>query len=100
MLMALLVQFGSGLLLTFYFTPTVADACSSVALAMRFYQNGLSSRGKHASAGFPFSRAAVGLRFDWCVSGAGGIAAMAHLLISWFILPALEAAVMPRNNVA
>ena len=32
------------------------------------------------------------------VPAAGGIAAMAHLLISWFILPALEAAVMPRNN--
>ena len=37
----------------------------------------------------------------WLIEGSlEPIAAMAHLLISWFILPALEAAVMPRNNVS
>lgn len=34
-LMAFVVQCTSGLLLTFYFTPTVVDACSSVALHLQ-----------------------------------------------------------------
>jgi cytochrome b6 len=46
-LMALLVQFGSGLLLTFYFTPTVADACSSVALLQLRAADGWFPRSLH-----------------------------------------------------
>ena len=46
-LMALLVQFGSGLLLTFYFTPTVADACSSVALLQLWAADGWFPRSLH-----------------------------------------------------
>jgi len=46
-LMALLVQFGSGLLLTFYFIPTVADAYSSVAFLQLWATDGWFLRSLH-----------------------------------------------------
>jgi len=46
-LMGFVVQFVSGLLLTFYFTPTVIDACSSVHLLELWAHDGWFSRSLH-----------------------------------------------------
>ena len=46
-LMGFVVQFASGLLLTFYFTPTVIDACSSVHLLERWAHDGWFYRSLH-----------------------------------------------------
>ena len=46
-LMGFVVQFASGLLLTFYFTPTVIDACSSVHLLELWAHDGWFYRSLH-----------------------------------------------------